>query len=120
MKTKQDVIQWLEDNRQPFIEMADAIWQRPEIAFNEFYAAQLQADFLEKQGFRVQRDVAGMNTAFIAEWGAGRPLIGFAGEYDALPALSQKCQTTRAAVVEGGLGHGCGHNLLGTGRSSTR
>ncbi len=114
MKTKQDVIQWLEENRQQFTTMADAIWRRPELAFHEFFAAQLQADFLEKQGFRVQQDVAGINTAFIAEWGEGRPIIGFAGEYDALPALSQQCQPTQAALVEGGPGHGCGHNLLGT------
>ena len=95
--------------------MANAIWERPELAFHEFFASNLQAGFLEKEGFRVQRDVAGINTAFIAEWGEGRPIIGFAGEYDALPALSQKCQSSREAVVEGGPGHGCGHNLLGTG-----
>ena len=87
MKTKQEVIQWLEDNRQPFVDMANAIWERPELAFHEFFAANLQADFLEKQGFRVQRDIAGMNTAFVAEWGEGHPIIGFAGEFDALPAF---------------------------------
>jgi aminobenzoyl-glutamate utilization protein B len=115
LKTKQDVIQWLEENQQPFIEMADAIWERPEVAFQEFFASKLQADFLEKQGFWVQRDVAGMNTAFIAEWGQGKPVIGFAGEYDALPDLSQKRQPVKEAQVPGGAGHGCGHNLLGTG-----
>jgi aminobenzoyl-glutamate utilization protein B len=113
MKTKQDVIQWLEENRRQFVDMADAIWERPELAFHEFFASKLQADFLEKQGFRVQRDVAGINTAFIAECGEGRPILGFAGEYDALPALSQKRQPTREAQVDGGAGHGCGHNLLG-------
>ena len=60
MKTKQDVINWLEDNRQPFIEMADAIWDKTEIAWHEFFASKLRADFLEQQGFRVQRDIAGM------------------------------------------------------------
>jgi aminobenzoyl-glutamate utilization protein B len=114
LNSKHDIIQWLDDNRQPFIDMANAIWERPELAFQEFFAANLQAGFLEKQGFRVQRDVAGINTAFVAEWGAGRPIIGFAGEYDALPALSQSHQPARAALVEGGAGHGCGHNLLGT------
>jgi len=113
MKTKQDVNHWLEENRQPFIAMADAIWEKPELAFKEFLASKLQADFLEQSGFRVTRDVAGMNTAFVAEWGAGRPIIGFAGEFDALPALSQKRQPTRKAIVDGGPGHGCGHNLLG-------
>jgi len=113
MKTKQDVIHWLEENRQPFIAMADAIWEKPELAFKEFFASKLQADFLEQSGFRVTRDVAGMNTAFVAEWGAGRPIIGFAGEFDALPALSQERQPTRKAIVDGGPGQGCGHNLLG-------
>ena len=61
----------------------------------------------------MQRDIAGMNTAFTAEWGRGKPIIGFAGEYDALPGLSQKCQPTKEALVEGGMGQGCGHNLLG-------
>jgi aminobenzoyl-glutamate utilization protein B len=59
MKTKQDVIEWLEQNRQQFIDMAHAIWEKPELAFKEFFAADLQADFLEKEGFRVTRDVAG-------------------------------------------------------------
>ena len=114
MDSKQQVIEWIEDNRVPFIDMAQAIWERPEIAFHEFFASQLQADFLEEHGFRVTRDVAGMNTAFIAEWGEGGPIIGFAGEYDALPGLSQKCQTSPEPVEPGGMGHGCGHNLLGT------
>ena len=114
MKTKQDVMAWIEDNRQQFIDMAQAIWENPEVAFHEFFASKLQADYLEQQGFRVQRDVAGIYTAFIAEWGQGRPIIGFAGEFDALAGLSQKCQPTKEALVEGGVGHGCGHNLLGT------
>jgi aminobenzoyl-glutamate utilization protein B len=114
MKTKQDVSEWLEENRQQFIGMANAIWEKPEIAFHEFFASKLQADFLEQQGFKVKRDIAGMNTAFTAEWGTGKPIIGFAGEYDALPGLSQKCQPTKEALVDDGMGQGCGHNLLGT------
>lgn len=115
MNSKQDVIAWIEANRQPFIEMADALWARPEVMFREFFASGLQAEFLEEHGFTVTRDVAGMNTAFIAEWGEGKPVIGFAGEYDALPGLSQKSQPTQEALAEGAAGHGCGHNLLGTG-----
>jgi aminobenzoyl-glutamate utilization protein B len=51
----------------------------------------------------------------MAEWGNGKPVIGFAGEYDALPGLSQKRQSSAEPAEEGGHGHGCGHNLLGTG-----
>ncbi len=114
MKSKQDVIDWLDDNRSHYADMADAIWERPEIAYREFYASELQASFLEAEGFRVERDIAGSNTALVAEWGSGTPIIGFAGEYDALPGLSQKRQPTPEPLVEGGPGHGCGHNLLGT------
>lgn len=113
MKTKQEVIDWLEDNRSQYTDMADAIWERPEIAYREFYASEVQASYLEAEGFRVERDVAGINTAFVAECGSGTPILGFAGEYDALPGLSQRRQPTQEALVEGGPGHGCGHNLLG-------
>jgi len=56
-----------------------------------------------------------MNTAFIAEWGQGKPILGFIGEYDALPGLPQKVQPIKEPVGDGAPGHGCGHNLLGTG-----
>jgi aminobenzoyl-glutamate utilization protein B len=115
MKTKQDVIQWLETNRAAFIHISDEIWANPEIALKEFKAARLQSDFMETEGFRITRNAGGLNTAFIAEWGKGKPVIGFLGEYDALLNLSQKNQAKHEPVVEGGLGHGCGHNLLGAG-----
>jgi aminobenzoyl-glutamate utilization protein B len=66
-------------------------------------------------GFRIQNGIAGMATAFSATWGAGKPVIGFLGEFDALPNLSQQAGSPiRKALVSGGPGHGCGHNLLGT------
>lgn len=115
MQTKRDIINWLETNHKRFTSLSDNIWANPENAFREFYASRLQADFLEAEGFAISRDLAGMNTAFLAEWGTGHPIIGFAGEYDALPGLSQSKQAQPEPLVEGGLGHGCGHNLLGTG-----
>lgn len=111
----QEVIQWLDQNQSDFIELADQIWQHPEVAWKEFKSSRIQADYLEKEGFTITWDIGGMNTAFIAEWGEGKPILGFVGEYDALPGLSQKLQPTKEALIEGGDGHGCGHNLLGTG-----
>ena len=73
------------------------------------------ADYAEAQGFKVTRAVAAMPTAFIAEYGSGKPIIGILGEYDALPGISQKAQTTQESLVEGAAGHGCGHNLFGAG-----
>lgn len=115
METKQGVIEWLEANEQRFIAVADEIWANPEVAWKEFKASRLQADFLQQEGFGVTWDVGGINTAFVAEWGQGKPIIGFLGEYDALAGLSQKNQPVQEPVVEGDPGQGCGHNLLGTG-----
>ncbi len=109
------LVDWLDQGQAVFIDMADRIWREPEVAWREFEASQLQADYLEAQGFHVTWDVAGLNTAFVAEWGQGKPILGFIGEYDALPGLSQRNQATKKAVEAGAPGHGCGHNLLGTG-----
>jgi aminobenzoyl-glutamate utilization protein B len=115
VKTKADILTWLEDNQSRFTQISDAIWAKPEAGHREFFASKTQADFLKEQGFRISWAIGGLQTAFVAEWGSGRPLIGFAGEYDALENLSQKNQSSPEPIVPGGMGHGCGHNLLGTG-----
>jgi len=96
-------------------QLSDRIWAYAEIALREHKSAAALADFAEMQGFRVQRGVAGMPTAFVATYGQGRPVIGVMGEYDALPGLSQKAAPEQAPYVEGAGGHGCGHNLFGAG-----
>jgi aminobenzoyl-glutamate utilization protein B len=114
--TDDDVIEWLEERQSRFIMMADEIWANPELALAEHKACTLQADDLARDGFTITRDVGDLPTAFMAEWsnGEGGPTIGFLGEYDALPGLSQKRQDTQEPIVPDGPGHGCGHNLLGT------
>lgn len=112
--SKLEIINWLDQYQSTFIEMADEIWRNPEIAWQEFKSSRLQADYLEKEGFTITWNVGGLKTAFVAEWGQGKPILGFIGEYDALPGLSQKNQPTKESIVEDGPGHGCGHNLLGT------
>ena len=114
-KDAQEIIDWLNENQPAFTAMSDQIWAAPEIAWHEFKSSRLQADYLEEKGFSITWDVGGLNTAFLAEWGTGKPIIGFIGEYDALPGLSQKVLPTKEALVDDGPGHGCGHNLLGTG-----
>ena len=115
MQSKQDISDWLDEHQIRFTAMADEIWDNPELQFLEFKASKLQADYLAAEGFRITWDVGGMSTAFAAEWGVGQPVVAFAGEYDALPGLSQKDQNTRDPIAAGDPGHGCGHNLLGTG-----
>jgi len=94
-------------------ELSDQIWAFAEIALRETRSATLLADYAEAQGFAVERGVAEMSTAFVASYGKGRPIIGIMGEYDALPGISQKAQTSQEALEKGAAGHGCGHNLFG-------
>jgi metal-dependent amidase/aminoacylase/carboxypeptidase family protein len=100
--------------------MADDIWAHPEIKFEEYYASKLQADYLEEAGFKITWDLGQMSTAFVAEWGVGDPILGFIGEFDALPGLSQGIESALHPIEENGHGHGCGHNLLGTGCLAAR
>lgn len=79
--------------------MADDIFDHPEIGLEEFHAQKVLTDWLEKEGFVVERGVAGVETAFKAVYrhGEGGPNIGLLCEYDALP----------------GIGHACGHHMQG-------
>ncbi|MGZ5493359.1 MAG: amidohydrolase [Thermoanaerobaculia bacterium] len=95
--------------------LSDEIWRYAETALKETRSSKALADYAEKNGFRVTRGVAQMPTAFVAEYGSGRPVIGIMGEYDALPGISQKAQSSREALERGAPGHGCGHNLFGVG-----
>jgi aminobenzoyl-glutamate utilization protein B len=93
--------------------LSDQIWAYAETALREHKSSKLLADYAERQGFAVTRGVSGMPTAFIAKFGSGRPVIGIMGEYDALPGVSQKAIAEKSPLVEGGAGHGCGHNMFG-------
>ena len=113
---KQAVLRHLEERAADFYVLSDKIWDNAEIRFEENQSAADYAAFLETEGFEVTRGLAGLKTAFRGQWGSGKPVIGFLGEYDALPGLSQKAGTpVKEPLVSGGNGHGCGHNLLGVG-----
>ena len=108
------VLNSVEKHQDELIKISDQIWGFAEIAMREHKSAKLLADYAEAQGFKVTRAVAGIPTAFIAEYGSGKPIIGILGEFDALPGLSQKAQPNKEALLTGAPGHGCGHNMFGT------
>lgn len=103
---------WFEQNQEEMIRTADDIFRHPELSEQELYSSKCLADFLSEQGFSIQWNIAGFATSFIAQWGDGKPILGFLAEYDALPGLCQE-PIPRCRPHEGP-GHGCGHNLLGT------
>jgi amidohydrolase len=100
-KLKQRVIDEVEARRDELIRTSDTIHANPELAFEEFESAALLTSILEQDGFTVQRGVAGLETAFVASYTSqegDRPVVALLAEYDALA----------------GLGHACGHNIIGT------
>jgi len=95
---KQRATAEIERRRDELIATSLDIHANPEIAFEEHRSAAKLADFLEANGFAVERGICQIPTAFRATFGAGEPRVAFIAEYDALP----------------GVGHGCGHNIIGT------
>ena len=97
---------------------AEDLWKWAEPGYQEERSSERLALMLEEVGFRVERGVAGMPTAFMATYGSGKPVIGLLAEFDALPGLSQKASPEKQAREETSWGHGCGHNLFGPGSAA--
>ncbi|MFQ5876078.1 MAG: amidohydrolase [Acidobacteriota bacterium] len=112
---KQAAVSWIEAHRHELIALSDRVWRYAEVALRETRSSAALADYAERNGFEVERGVAGLPTAFVASYGEGRPIIGVLGEYDALPGLSQKTVPAKRPLTPGAPGHGCGHNLFGVG-----
>jgi aminobenzoyl-glutamate utilization protein B len=111
---KKAAMQSVDNHTQEMTGVSDKIWAAAETAFNESQSSKLLADYAEANGFKVERGVAEIPTAFVATFGSGKPVIGILGEFDALPGLSQKTNPVKDPVTVGDPGHGCGHNLFGT------
>jgi aminobenzoyl-glutamate utilization protein B len=110
---KKNALALVETQRGALVAMSDRIWELAETALREEQSAKVLADYAEAKGFKVERGVAGLSTAFVASYGEGRPVIAIIGEYDALPGISQKASTVKDPFRDGAAGHGCGHNLFG-------
>jgi aminobenzoyl-glutamate utilization protein B len=111
---KKTAVAWVDGSKATYDEIAKYLWDNPELSLVEFKSSGKLQEYLAKNGFKVEKGVAGMPTAFVATWGSGKPVIGFLAEYDSLPGISQKAgKAAREAVIPGAPGHGCGHNLFG-------
>jgi aminobenzoyl-glutamate utilization protein B len=94
------------------------IWDYAEVGFKETKSSVLLKNTLQENGFKIEAGVAGMPTAFVATYGSGKPVIGILGEFDALPGLSQESSAVKTPIAGRNSGHGCGHNLFGTGSAA--
>ena len=113
-KLKKDLLNSIEEKTLELTSLSDKIWEAAEVAFREDKSAEYLIEYAEANGLKIERGLAGMPTAFTASYGKGKPVIGIIGEFDALPGLSQTTAPYRDELIQGGAGHGCGHNLFGT------
>ena len=111
-----EISEKIDSKKDYYAEISNKIWEFAEPRFQEYRSSELLQNALKQEGFSVKADLAGEQTAFIAEYGSGKPVIAFLGEFDALPGLSQKADAAeRIPANTGSCGHGCGHQLIGTG-----
>ena len=109
-----DLIKYLDSVQGELVSVNQDIWSFAELGLQEHRSAARLIGVLRKAGFQVKEGVSGMPTAFVAEYGSGRPIVGILAEYDALPELSQEVMGIRKPVAGRTTGHGCGHCALGT------
>lgn len=115
---KQSVIQFLDKKSDHFSQISKSIWEYAELGYLEVKSSALLRDELKGEGFKIKDGVAEIPTAFVAEYGSGKPIIGILAEFDALPGVSQDAVPERKEVVKGGNGHACGHHLFGAGSTA--
>jgi aminobenzoyl-glutamate utilization protein B len=91
--------------------MVDSVFSFGELGFQEIETSRYLTGLLEKEGFRVQRGVAGIPTAWVATWGSGKPVIALGSDIDGIPQASQKPGVAyHDPMIAGAPGHGEGHN----------
>ena len=113
-RIKKEITKSIDKHQDEMIAVSDQIWEAAETSLEEYKSSDYLIQFAEQNGFKVEKGVAGIPTAFTATYGTGKPVVGILGEFDANAGISQKKQPTREARIPGGAGHGCGHNLFGT------
>jgi hypothetical protein len=92
----------IDENADRLRALSDNVWAVPETCYGEHKSVALHIEELEAQGFRVEKEAAGIPTAVIGEAGEGGPVVGFLGEYDALAELSQVADLPEQQALETG------------------
>src|SRR2546425_2454338 len=108
---KKEALAKVEARQQLVQQMVDQIFSYAELGFQEVETSKYVTGILEKNGFKVERGVAGIPTAWVATYGSGKPVIGFITDIDCIPRASQKPGVAyHDPIIDGAPGHGEGHN----------
>ena len=110
-----DLDHTINKHQSQFENIAMQIWDLAEVGYQEYKSSKLLQDALEDHGFKIQNNVANIPTAFIAEYGSGKPVIAILGEFDALPGVAQSASPFKESYKDNQAGHACGHHLFGSG-----
>ena len=116
---KQTAVNAVEEKKELICQAADHIWSNPELSLMEDESAAYYCDILEKEGFRVERGICGIRTAFSASFGNGSPKIGILAEYDALSGLSQEADRIYQEAIQDGSAGPAVFNRMGMGFMET-
>lgn len=112
---KAEADQAIQKDYQKYKDIALNIWDFAEVGYKEVKSSALLQQTLVDAGFKVEANVAGIPTAFVATYGSGSPVVAILAEYDALPGLSQTNLPEKQLAEGKTSGHACGHHLFGTG-----
>lgn len=107
------ILNSIDENKNNYSEIAQQIWSYAEMGYQEAESSALLQKTLKDEGFKIEKGVAEIPTAFVATFGSSGPVIAILGEFDALPGLSQKALPYKVSN-NGKAGHACGHHLFGT------
>ncbi len=113
-KTKPEVASAIDAKYTTYSAIAKKIWDYSEVGYKEVKSSELLQETLAKAGFKIEKGVSGIPTAFVATFGSGKPVIAILGEYDALPGISQEAIPEVKPIPGKAAGHACGHHLFGT------
>ena len=105
----------INNHQEQFEQVAMKIWDYAEVGYQEYQSSDLLKKELSKEGFIIKENIAGMPTAFTAEYGSGYPVIAILGEFDALPGIAQSASPFKEKYKDNKAGHACGHHLFGAG-----
>lgn len=114
-KEKGAIIREIDEKSAYYADIAQKIWDYAEVGYLEFKSSELLQETLRKEGFEIEKGVAGIPTAFVATYGSQKPVVSLLAEYDALPGLAQEAVPFRKVIEGQKAGHACGHHLFGTG-----
>src|SRR6202046_4731638 len=107
---KADLVGQIDGMKKQAQVMVDSVFSFGELGFQEFETSKYLTGILEKEGFHIERNVAGITTAWLASWGSGKPVISLGSDIDDIPQASQKPGVGwHGPIIGGAPGHGHGH-----------